>query len=278
MAPPSEFDLRAALREGEGEGLDADHLIIAGGERRARRRARLLSTAALIALVTGGAIGLSQLGGSGDSGGASSADSARRGAAAAGAAGAHRPDFGQATRSAAANGGAPAPQPGAPMQLDAVACPAAAPAYLLPGGGGLNSYGASGPMFARAVSGVVVCAYGPARDATSTPARHPARLALSGSPARRLVTSMESASTVASAQPCGRGSTNDFAIIGVGSSGQRLSLVTAGISNYGCAEMITNGTAVRYDWSPPPDLARRMLALAPSGPAGSLRPSPSSTR
>ncbi|MDT4942501.1 MAG: hypothetical protein QOJ34_2590, partial [Pseudonocardiales bacterium] len=62
MAPPSEFDLRAALAEGEGDAPNPNLLISAGRARRAQRRSRVLSTVAVVALVTTGAVGISQLG------------------------------------------------------------------------------------------------------------------------------------------------------------------------------------------------------------------------
>jgi hypothetical protein len=140
MAPPSEFDLRAALREGEGDGPDADLLIAAGQTRRAQRRVRLLSTAVVIAVVGGGAFGATQLGGSHESGG-SSADVAA--GAAGGGQSAQAP--GDAVRRSAQSGAAYQPVSGAEpprAQLKALAdipCPAAAPNYLLPGGGGLTT-------------------------------------------------------------------------------------------------------------------------------------------
>ncbi|MDT4951126.1 MAG: hypothetical protein QOJ37_3721, partial [Pseudonocardiales bacterium] len=57
---PTEFDLRAALRDGEGDGVDVDRVVAGGRARRTHRRSQLLSTAAVVAFVaaagTGGAL------------------------------------------------------------------------------------------------------------------------------------------------------------------------------------------------------------------------------
>ena len=50
---PTENDLRAALRDGEGDGPDASRIVIAGQRARARRRTQLVNTAVAVALVGG---------------------------------------------------------------------------------------------------------------------------------------------------------------------------------------------------------------------------------
>jgi hypothetical protein len=65
-----------------------------------------------------------------------------------------------------------------------------------------------------------------------------------------------------------------YAVIGVTGSGKRVGTVSADLADTGCAPLITNGVAFRYDWAPPPDLARRMLALTPTGVPASPNASP----
>jgi hypothetical protein len=157
---PSEFDLRAALREGEGDGPDVNDVIMAAESRRAQRRVRLLSTAVVVAVVGGLAAGAAELGSSGGS-------SSNGSEAAAGA--------GQAANGDALHGAAGAPlAPAAKRALDSVPCPSAAPHYAV-NAGGLNSGGAA-QLVSGQVRTVVVCAYGPAFYTASAPAHRPARL------------------------------------------------------------------------------------------------------
>ncbi|HVU91285.1 MAG TPA: hypothetical protein VHC23_03580, partial [Jatrophihabitans sp.] len=72
---PSEKDLRAALRHGEGDGLDVGQIIQRGQQARARRRTQLLSGASAAVLVAGigaGAWALGRAGGGTSSAGGSS--------------------------------------------------------------------------------------------------------------------------------------------------------------------------------------------------------------
>lgn len=254
--PPNEFDLRAALRDGEGDGLDPERLIDQGRTRLAQRRSRLLNGAAVVAVVVGAAVAATQLGASsgGESGGSSNGGAgAAMGQSALGAGDAAHPPraYGRAPNSTApVNGGA---VPAATGKSGAVACPATAPNYLLPGGGSPGQFGAGGPLFGKPVSTVLVCGY-------PTSAR-PAALALSDGDAERLVTSMENAPMSPSAGPCGQGATTPFVFVGLAGSGKRVDTVTADLGAVGCAPRITNGTAVRFDWIPPADVKRRLFGL-----------------
>jgi hypothetical protein len=254
---PSEFDLRAALREGEGDGPDADLLIAAGQTRRAQRRTRLLSTAIVIAVVGGGAFGATQLGGSSESGGGSAAAAGGQPATAHGDAFHRRA---QRNEGYAPVGGALSVPQQQMKAMAGISCPSAAPDYLLPGGGGLTTYGASGRLFTRPVASVVVCAYGTTLATSDSPTPRPARLELAGAQAELLARSLELAKLKSTAASCDV-VPDRFAVIGVDASGKRdASTVSAEL---GCGGKVTNGTAVRYEWTPPPDLARRLQALTP---------------
>ena len=270
---PSEFDLRAALREGEGDGPNADQLIAAGQTRRAQRRTRLLSAAAVVIVVGGGAFGATQLGGSSESGGGSSAGAAG-GSQAMGPV--HGLDLRRGTSSnqgyGSAEGGVTAGVPAeAQAKLAGISCPSAAPDYLLPGGGGLNEYGASGRLFTRPVASVVVCAYGTTFAMSDSSRPRPARLELAGAQAERLARSLEQAKLKSTATSCPV-VPDRFAVIGVDASGKRdASTVSAEL---GCGGKVTNGTAVRYEWRPPPDLARRLHALTQMAVPAKPNPTP----
>jgi hypothetical protein len=257
---PTEFDLRAALRDGEGDEPNADQLILHGRARVAQRRTRILSAAAVVAVVTGlgGGIALLAHGSGGESAGnaggtAGGADSAFGAAAGASAPAAAAP---QAASSLAERGLSGTLQ---------IPCPAALPQYLLPGGGGTGQFGADSPLFGKPVRAVVVCAYGPAAKATDRGAAHPARLELADGAATRLAASLDatpSAPATGPHCPSSPAGPYRFAIIGLTADGARAGTVTAELTASGCTGQVTNGTAVRYGWSPPADLRSRLLALS----------------
>lgn len=264
----NEDDLRAALHEGDSSGLDVDQLILRGRARVAQRRVHLLSGAAITVLVAaigvGGAFLVKSAGG--ESGGSNSAN------AAAGDRSAPNPHA--AARPSGAHGGAMgAPAGGTLSEASkadvAVRCPESMPHNLLPGGGSPGQFGAGGPLFSKPVASVVVCAYG----AETKPlvigggATYPARLVLRDGAAKSLVTSLESAPKKPASRLCpyiqSSAGTRDYAFIGITADRRRAGTVTTEISTPGCGAQVTNGTAVRYGWTPPPDIAKRLLALAP---------------
>jgi hypothetical protein len=266
MAPPSEFDLRAALREGEGDEPDVNDVIYAGRARRAQRRSRILTAAGVIA-AAGLVAGVAQLdgGGSGSGGGSDSAAGAQAAASSAPAGG-----------GGAGYGGNLVPAtlaPSARKALADVSCPTAAPQYPL-AGGGLSSGGGSAELFSRHVTSVVLCAYGPSFDAAGHAPRTPGRLELAGRAASRLANSLEKAPTTAPTASCSGASSQQLAVIPVDAAGNQLPPVTAQVSATACGAMVTNGTAVRYDWQPPPAVAKKLAELTPSEPPDSPVASP----
>jgi hypothetical protein len=120
------------------------------------------------------------------------------------------------------------------------------------------------------VSSVVVCAYGVETKpvAIGDGVTHPARLVLRDGAATSLVTSLESAPKTPTAKSCpyirSSGNTRDYAFIGITADAGRAGTVTTTISTPGCGAQVTNGTAVRYDWSPPAGIGKRLAALTPS--------------
>jgi hypothetical protein len=269
---PSEFDLRAALRDGEGEGLNPDHIIFAVEQHRARRRSRLLTTAAVVALVTGGAVGISQLDGSGTTG---TSDSAAKNAVngAQGSGGLVYGAAGSPLASAAHSMRVPAPL--APVDLAAIACPTAAPSYSFSTRASLRS-AASKPMFRTAVSAVVVCGYGSSADSAQGSMVQPTRLTLAGGRAWALARSLDHAAAYRKAScPARPDAGAHYAVIAVAPSGSPAGPTVS--AQLGCNGLVTNGTAVRFNWSPPPELARRLEALNDQAVAGRMTPSPSPT-
>ena len=258
MAPPSEFDLRAALREGEGDKPSIHKVMIAGDARR-RRRVRIASAAVIVAVAGGLGATAAEFGGSNGSSGSSDA-AAHGGALSAGGAGLAVPS---AEKDALAR----------------VSCPSAAPKYAgaVINGAGSLAHG-SAPLFAERVSSVVVCAYGPAVHAVSSQLRGPARLELAGRQAKRVANSLENAPTAAPTATCSSSSVEQYAVIPVDSSGNTGQPVAAQLSAAGCAALVTNGTAIRYDWQPPPAVASKLDELTPTEPPDSPVPaSPTSS-
>lgn len=262
---PTEFDLRAALHDGEGDEPNVDQLILHGRARVAQRRVRVLSTAAAVAVVAGLGTGIAVLAnGNGNAGNSTSNAEAGVGTAAT------RPGtaFGAASSAGAPQAAAPAASAaisdrGLAASL-AVRCPASLPRYAVPGGGGTGQFGGDGPLFSKAVHAVVVCGYGTTNDTASGSTARPARLELRDVAATRLAASLSAASTtpLAGARCPNSASTYNFAIIGLTSDGARAGTVTAELTTPGCNGQVTNGTAVRYGWSPPAEVRDRLLALS----------------
>jgi hypothetical protein len=257
---PSESDLRAALRHGEDGGfqVNADAIMHEGQAIRGRR-VRILSGTAAAVLVAAGAVGLAAT--RGGNGGATS--NAADKAAGGGRGALHgTPDLARTVPPAAPAPSKAVPGPGGGTQVTAGAqCPASAPHLLTPGGGGTGQFGADGALFAKPVKTLVVCSY------ATTVGSAPGRLVLSDRAATAVVSSMESARPEPTAPtPCDPGPTSttrllDF--IGVTSTGSALPPVTATLTFPTCNVRVTNGTAVRYNWSPPASLTDQLRGLSP---------------
>lgn len=277
---PTESDLRAALREGEGGGPDIDRLVAGVRARQARSRRTLLGAAAAVLVVCGAGAGSAVLwGGASNSGSESKA-----------AAGADRNQVNNGSAAHRAAGGAPTREPvmAAPAAAaPAVACPAAPPRPLVPGGGRPGQFDAQAPLFRRPVKAVVVCAYG-SPDTYSGLNAGPGRLVLTGPAATELAASLEHAATARTPRACPNIATSGpraLALIGVDRDGRPAGTVATTLVVPACNVEVSNGTAVRYQWSPPADLQGVLVGLAPiigpsdgdSTPSGRMYPSPIKT-
>jgi hypothetical protein len=268
---PSEFDLRAALHDGEDGDLNVDQLIERGRARVTQRRVRLLSGAAIVAVVAGVATGGTLLATADNGSKPSLANAQDAGRTAAAAPGPAAASGGGAAGGAAVSGprapASPMPSSAQPAAAATTACPQTLPRYSPPGGGSPGQFGASGPLFSKPVATVVVCGYGSGFSRVSAPTHAPARLELHDGAAARLVASLESAPKVKPQVMCPDYRTADvqqIAIIGVTSAGTPTGTpVTTTIGLPACDVRVTNGTAIRYDWSPPADIARRLVVRNP---------------
>jgi hypothetical protein len=285
---PSESDLRAALQHGEEGGFQVNaDAIMREGQAIRGRRVRILSGTAAAVLVAAGAVGLAATRGGNGASNAGGGNSNLADKAAASGGGARHGREGNAPGRAQAPAPSPLPSgvvPTAPVggtaQLGAQ-CPASAPHLLTPGGGGTGQFGADEALFAKPVKTLVVCSY------ATTVGSAPGRLVLSHHTATEVVSSMETATPKSTAPtPCDAGPTSttrllDF--IGVTSTGSALPPVTATLTFPTCNVRVTNGTAVRYNWSPPANLTDQLRGLSPpkvppirvpSGPSGIVNGSP----
>jgi hypothetical protein len=260
---PSEPELRAALRAGEGDPLHPDRLIArAQAMQHERHVRRMRFTAVAAGVIVAGAIGTGVVAigrnqttsnGASNAGGGAVNSLASRSSADSDAGHKHAP-------------------PAAAGASAAAACPAAAPDLALPGGGGTAQFGATGSLFSGSVQSVEVCAYDSARKAITS---HGAPLAahLTGQEATALAASLDSAAKVPVRAPCPmyRGADEKLlVIIGYDAAGRPMKPIVATVLQNPCNLPVTNGTAIRYDWSPPPALLNSVL--------GQLQPTTAPTR
>ncbi|WP_375477092.1 hypothetical protein [uncultured Jatrophihabitans sp.] len=241
---PTEEELRSALRAGEGDGVDADRLISNATAHRRQRRVRLLSGAAAAVVVAAGATSLALW--------QSAGSSTNR----------HAAGDGPNPSSALTSPSPPTARAGSPGRP---ACPAAEPSTARAGA----AQPTTGPLFGAPVTSVVVCAYGalvpqPGSPATSTPQT---RLVLTGAAAHLLVDSLEHAASIRPQTMCPMlrsVNARSLAIYGVQTDGSTLTPVTALIGAPACQTPVTNGIAVRYDWTPPKQLVPTLDKLLPN--------------
>jgi hypothetical protein len=242
---PSEFDLRAALRAGEGQRVNADGVIANAREVRHNRRKRVVAVVGAAAVVAGIGTGISYLPGT------SSSDSASSGG-------------GLSTAKLGNSRGAP--------QADLTACPRTPPHLVLPGGGGTTQFGATGPLFAEPVEQIVACGYG--MSALGSAAGLGGTVTISGADAQQVADSLNDApARRAAGQKCPAivQPLRELVLYATGTSGAGLRPVVATFST--CPAVATNGTAVRYDWTPPASWAASLNAImVPKGTPQVVRP------
>lgn len=271
---PTERDLRAALRAGEGDDLDVDHVVAGGRSARAQRRSRIMNTTAAAVVVAGVATGGALLAGGGHGGtsksnGAATADRGGAYSAPAGSSAASGKAGPPAAAGAAGSGTAGSGRSAAAMGLPT--CPASLPRYLIPGTSVPSTGAAGGALFSGPVATAVVCSYGSLATSNAPP---PTRVVLTGADATTLATSLENAAPVRPKVMCPQirsADERELMIIGVAADGSVVGRVTTTINRPACDVRVTNGKAVRYAWSPPPSLANRLNG---AGPVGSVSPGP----
>ncbi|TAM91935.1 MAG: hypothetical protein EPN43_03340 [Jatrophihabitans sp.] len=221
---PSEDELRAALREGQDGGLDADAVIRHAHTARRARRVRFATTAGAVIVVAGIGAGAAALAHHDGSGPAPAAQPP-----------------GRASVATPAPGHAGVPAAGV-RSADPSQCPVRPERLMLPGGGGTGQFGGDGPLFTATVNSLLACGYrgsGPVRA-----------VQLTGDGAQSVADGLDAAVAVAPGGP--RCSGPSAAGLVLRAPGQPDVVVT-----FSCApdsNQATNGTAVRYDWHVPPSL------------------------
>jgi hypothetical protein len=230
---PSEFDLRAALREGEGDRLDPDSVLAAARATRRERRVRIASVAGAVIVVggIGAGVGIANLQSSGSP-----------------TAGGTSPSGSQSAASTFSGGSSVA------ATLSTLVCPTTPERVLLPGGGGTGQFGGDSSLFGHPVAAMKICLY------PSATGSHPRSVVIQGADAQELANSLDTSASTPPFCPNLRGQTElGFEVLAVTPGGTKLKPVTALPESPG---RITNGTAVRYQCSPPSMLAR--LAAIPT--------------
>ncbi len=243
---PNEAQLRAALRDGEGNRVDVDAVVASALRVRHARRQRLSAIAGAVIVVAGVAGGAALLG-RGDHN-STTASSGERSV----------PSF-SATSDRSAQ--PPAAAGGSDSAATAIRCPAQLPRLLRPGGGATATFGGGGALFAAPIAAAKVCAYLNGTGGDSQ--------VLDATQATELAASVERAPASRGTRLCPNSTTgNDppaFVIFAVTAAGKRLPVVTATL---GCPGLVTNGSAIRYNWSPPSSVSALITERAASRPTG----------
>jgi hypothetical protein len=244
---PDEFDLRNALREGEGERIDPDDVIAYAVAYRHARRVRIGSIAAGVVAVAG--IGVGSVALVNDNGGGHRPEAAKSAPVVSGGV-----NMGSSPRpldKRMAGGGGVARPTLAGAGTASLACPEAPPRLMLPGGGGSGQFGSTGSLFSGAVGSVTICAYPQGSAPLST--------VLSGPDADELTTSMNAAATLPVPSACPANLTGvTLTVYAVGKpDGKAMDPVVVSP----CGSMVTNGTAIRYGWTPPSSLTGFLASL-----------------
>ena len=257
---PTENDLRAALHDGEGDGIDPTRAMLAGERVRARRRTRLMNSVGTAVVVAAVATGGSFLvGHQSTDHGSSSGDRAAKQpppSAANAAGGASAPEA-----NTGASGRAPA--------LSVIGCPSPVAGQSPP------PSPSSGPLFTARVSSLIVCTFSAEANPTS--------ITLTGADAQLVVNSLEGAPTTRPTVMCPQYRTageRTVEFVGVTAGGASAGVVTSTLDRPACATVVTNGKTTRYGWHPPIPLLKQLAraqAVTGSTPAP-VEPSGSPTK
>jgi hypothetical protein len=134
---------------------------------------------------------------------------------------------------------------------------------MLPGGGGTGQFGGDGPLFDGPVSSMQICGY--AATSLGGQVAFNSTTVLNGDQANELATSLDAASTIHEIRPCPLRQTRELVIYATSTSGARMKPVVVDYSS--CAPFATNGTAARFDWTPPTDVNATLNRLMTRDPA-----------
>lgn len=268
---PTENDLRAALRDGEGDGIDPDRIIFRVRQQRAALRTKIVNVAATVLVVAGlggGGWLLARVGG-GDEEAKSASNGAARGAAGGGAALSVLPSGNSGNFGAAGGASAPSAAAGSAART----CPSSLPRYPQP------APAASGALFTGPVATALVCTYGNA----ATPNVKPSGTVLTGADAAALVDSLEQSKTAKPHVMCPDYRTADeqtIAVIGFKADGSPAGTVTTVLGRPSCAVEVSSSKGVRFGWSPPQRVLLKLAQLhpQPNRSVGAGEPSSSPTK
>ena len=256
---PSEFELRDALRDGEGDGLDTDALIGSAVQIRHTRRVRLGAIAASVVAVGAIGTGAVQLIHGPSPAGKNSATTGFGAEQSMPSAPTKRGALPNPTSAGTAAGGL---APGG-TDSQAAPCPTTAPRLETPGGGGTGQFGSGGPLFAGVVTQLVVCAY----PATASPTS----IVLSGAEAATVAAGLDAAAKTRSTTLCPYSPTGTGQLVLLATTAGGRTLPPA-VATLHCTWTVTNGTAVRYDWTPPTSLTGLVAAATAGSPNGAGPP------
>lgn len=252
---PSEDQLRAALRDGEPDGsggLSADRLIAQASEIRHRRRVRYGSVLGGVAAAAAVGALLSTV---------TTTHSVKSSNAGAGV---------EAPAATNAQGSAADKAGGSTSNASAAAnCPDLPPSR--PTGTGHGSF------FTGPVAAVRLCIYPPTGGAPLRAADDQVlTTTLTGAAAERLAAGLDAAATTPKAEPCPlfrTASGKVLAIIPVRADGTTMAPITVAVLDNPCNQPVSNGTVVRYNWTPPSSVTP-YLHQAAAVPASGARPVP----
>ena len=245
---PTENELRAFLREGEGEIPDAVSVMSNAMRVREARRKRIttvLSSAAAAVVVIGGSVLLVNAGGSNDEN-AGSGGLAQRVNNTANAAGGADLGTNSEKHQSRSEASVMAPNANKSQRYNALMglpmCPASPTHLALPGGGGLNTFGADGKMWQQPPNAMRVCAY--------IGSNRPASRMIYGPQVAKIAHEVETASVTRIAGPSCPTSTPSTAgrtieIFALDADRNRLKPVVFDAPACGVVHA-TNGTASRY--------------------------------
>ena len=281
---PSEFELRAALRDGEGDGLDAGSLILHAEAVRRTRRVRVLTASASVIVVASLATSFALVHhtshtthtASGDAGAKAPANGTNLPVAAAPSAFGVQSNGAGASVDTAAGVGAGASLPDSLSRAIADGCPAGPPniAQVL-------SPATADSIFTAPVTHLLVCGYRYPTSTSSAPSSGPVDEILTGSDAQAVATSLNKASSAPIPQCVGPAAPHTVFVLYGDYAGGKARPVVAVVDV--CNEDARNGEAERYGWHPPAQLAALQreldaLALMSANPvAGPISPPPTPT-